>query len=398
MNNTTGMTPEAIGWFHYARQLQKQQLRKLTQQGTLASEISGLVHMLQCERGASNMWLSSEGRLYDAERRAGGALVDARLSAFYAALQPARESASSALCWRIASAVWYLAQLPALRAAVQGRAVDAQEATQRFSRIIRHLLNVVPQLNDTIDDPQIAGRMVALYSFMQGKELAGQERALGALGFARGQFNGELRQQLVDRIDGQQPCFDSFQALSGLPRALELLQGCEAGREIEQLRRIACTRQPSADEGAAAQRWFSLQTERLEQMRSLEEALIADLLSATRQLLERGEDDMPPLQWPEEECGDSLTLRLDKQLLPLVRQQAWELEQLSGQLASLQAAFEERKIIDKAKALLMSHQGMQEEQAWQALRKMAMDKNQRMVEIARALLTVKALLPDSSSN
>lgn len=53
MNNTTGMTPEAIGWFHYARQLQKQQLRKLTQQGTLASEISGLVHMLQCERGAS---------------------------------------------------------------------------------------------------------------------------------------------------------------------------------------------------------------------------------------------------------------------------------------------------------------------------------------------------------
>lgn len=82
MNNTTGMTPEAIGWFHYARQLQKQQLRKLTQQGTLASEISGLVHMLQCERGASNMWLSSEGRLYDAERRAGGALVDARLSAF----------------------------------------------------------------------------------------------------------------------------------------------------------------------------------------------------------------------------------------------------------------------------------------------------------------------------
>jgi AmiR/NasT family two-component response regulator len=34
---------------------------------------------------------------------------------------------------------------------------------------------------------------------------------------------------------------------------------------------------------------------------------------------------------------------------------------------------------------------MSEEQAWQ--RKMAMDKNQRMVEIARALLTVKALWP-----
>lgn len=41
----------------------------------------------------------------------------------------------------------------------------------------------------------------------------------------------------------------------------------------------------------------------------------------------------------------------------------------------------------------MFHQGMNEEQAWQALRKMAMDKNQRMVEIARALLMVKSLWP-----
>ena len=398
MNNTTGMTPEAISWFHYARQLQKQQLRQLTQQGALASEISGLVHLLQCERGASNMWLSSDGRLYDAECRVGGMRVEERLSGFHAALQPARDAASSALCWRIASAVWYLAQLPALRDAVQRREVDAQEATQRFNRIIRHVLNIVPQLNDSIDDPQIAGRMAALYSFMQGKELAGQERALGALGFARGEFSDELRQQLVDRIDSQQHCFESVQALSGLPRALESMQGCEAGREIEQLRRIACTRQPPADEGAAAQRWFSLQSERLERMRELEETLIADLLSATQRLLDCGEEEMPPQQWPEEETDDTLTLRLDKQLLPLVRQQAWELAQLSGQLASLKATLEERKIIDKAKALLMSHQGMHEEQAWQALRKMAMDKNQRMVDIARALLTVKALLPGSSSS
>ncbi len=40
-------------------------------------------------------------------------------------------------------------------------------------------------------------------SFMQGKELVGQERALGALGFTRGEFSDSLRQQLVDRIDGQ---------------------------------------------------------------------------------------------------------------------------------------------------------------------------------------------------
>lgn len=39
----------------------------------------------------------------------------------------------------------------------------------------------------------------------------------------------------------------------------------------------------------------------------------------------------------------------------------------------------------------MTHRQMNEEQAWHCLRKMAMDKNQRMVEIARALLAVKTL-------
>ena len=77
-----------------------------------------------------------------------------------------------------------------------------------YCRILRHLLSIVPQLNDSIDDPQIAGRFVALYSLMQGKELAGQERALGAIGFTQGYFDDGIRQRLVDRIDGQQACFE----------------------------------------------------------------------------------------------------------------------------------------------------------------------------------------------
>ncbi|HCB1501602.1 TPA: nitrate- and nitrite sensing domain-containing protein [Klebsiella michiganensis] len=389
MNNMAGNAPEAGDWFARARRLQRQQLHQLVQQGELASQISALVHMLQCERGASNIWLCSKGRLYAAECRAGSALVDEQLTLFYAALDPARSSASSALCWRIASALWYLTQLTVLRERVRGQKIAAEEATGQFSLIIRHLLNIVPQLNDSIDDPQIAGRMVALYSFMQGKELAGQERALGALGFARGQFSGELRQQLVDRIDGQQPCFDSFLALAHPPQTTLFAEQCQASLEIEQLRRIACTRQPPADDGETALRWFCTQTQRLEQLRGVEELLIVDLLNATDALLE--EEQAPPTDWQDADVSDSISHRLDKQLLPLVRQQAHELQQLSGQLASLKDALEERKLIEKAKSVLMTHQGMQEEQAWQALRKMAMDKNQRMVEIARALLTVKSL-------
>ncbi len=105
MNNTTGHAHDATAWLQLARRLQKQQLQQLSQLGELASQLSALVHMLQCERGASNIYLCSGGLLYTAECRAGGALVDERLALFYASLERARAVAGSALCWRIARAV-----------------------------------------------------------------------------------------------------------------------------------------------------------------------------------------------------------------------------------------------------------------------------------------------------
>ena len=103
MNNTTGHAHDATAWLQLARRLQKQQLQQLSQLGELASQLSALVHMLQCERGASNIYLCSGGLLYTAECRAGGALVDERLALFYASLERARAVAGSALCWRLTS-------------------------------------------------------------------------------------------------------------------------------------------------------------------------------------------------------------------------------------------------------------------------------------------------------
>lgn len=388
MINREDETPGAIEWFRYARQVQKEQLRQLAQQGQLVSQLSHIVHMLQCERGASNIWLCSQGRLYAAERRASAALVDEQTRKLLVRLLPEHLPTSGGLCQRIARAVWSLEQLPALRQKVMVCQMTPEAATDQFSRTIRHLLDIIPQLNDSIDEPMLAGRLVALYSFMQGKELVGQERALGAQGFAQGNFSDELRQRLVDRIDGQQPCFDSFLSLAPGPLKMLFLTECQAGIAVEQMRRIACTRQPSEDGGESALHWFTQQTQRLEPMRGLEELLIAELMSAVDELL-LGEDAPKPTF--DDPASDNLVLHLDRQLLPLVRQQARELEQLSGQLASLKDTLSERQIIDKAKSVLMTHRQMNEEQAWHCLRKMAMDKNQRMVEIARALLAVKSL-------
>ncbi|QLA66183.1 nitrate- and nitrite sensing domain-containing protein [Enterobacter pasteurii] len=389
MTLMAGSSPAAAEWFQRATLLRREQLGRLAALGVLVNGISRLAHMLQCERGASNVWLCSQGKLYVPECKASRGLVDENLTALHAELSAHFPVTGSGVCERIACALLSLDTLPLLRNGIDAQSITAPQAMDRYSRMLRQLLSIVPQLNDSIDDPQIAGRFVALYSLMQGKELVGQERALGAIGFTQGFFNDDTRQKLVDRIDGQQACFEIFLSHSHADVQDTFARHCEPDRETEQLRRVACTRQPSADNGDTALNWFSLQTSRLEHLRTLEEIVIADLMVAVDEAIQAS----GAAAMEGDERDDPIAPYPDKPLLTLVRQQAREIEQLSRQLASLRDTLEERKLIDKAKSILITHQNMSEEQAWTALRKMAMDKNQRMVDIARALLTVKNLWP-----
>ncbi|MBK4586270.1 transcriptional regulator, partial [Enterobacter hormaechei] len=79
MTIVAGSSPGATEWFQRARMLREEQLGRLAQLGALVNGISRLVHMLQCERGASNVWLCSQGKLYAPECKASRALVDENL-------------------------------------------------------------------------------------------------------------------------------------------------------------------------------------------------------------------------------------------------------------------------------------------------------------------------------
>ncbi|MDC6663084.1 nitrate- and nitrite sensing domain-containing protein, partial [Leclercia adecarboxylata] len=98
----------------------------------------------------------------------------------------ARPQAAARLLRRIA-AVWHaLDELGTLRQAIDTFAISADAATQAFNQLISGLLAIVFEAADTSADPDITRALVAIFHLMQGKELAGQERACGAFGFTHG--------------------------------------------------------------------------------------------------------------------------------------------------------------------------------------------------------------------
>ncbi|WP_171180314.1 ANTAR domain-containing response regulator [Ruegeria sp. HKCCD8929] len=68
------------------------------------------------------------------------------------------------------------------------------------------------------------------------------------------------------------------------------------------------------------------------------------------------------------------------------------LRQMRTELAETRRALEERKVIDRAKGLLMKAKGIQEDEAYALLRKTAMNQNRRVADVAEALVTASGLL------
>lgn len=67
-------------------------------------------------------------------------------------------------------------------------------------------------------------------------------------------------------------------------------------------------------------------------------------------------------------------------------------QRMRTELETTKRALEERKVLDRAKGLLMKARGISEEDAYALLRKTSMDQGKRVADVAQALVTAADLL------
>jgi response regulator NasT len=69
-----------------------------------------------------------------------------------------------------------------------------------------------------------------------------------------------------------------------------------------------------------------------------------------------------------------------------------QLQDLRAEVGDLKEALKARKVIEKAKGILMQRQGLTEEEAYRRLQKQSRDRNIPMVQLAEAILTAEEIL------
>ena len=426
----------ALGFLLAAKRCEIHGLEQLEVTSALVKGVSELIHMLQKERGVSNVFLVSRGARFAAQRgeRVAASLgVEAAVHDRFAHLDTdsGRMGGGVRLFSRIAHVLHGLNTLPALRQRIETQQIAAEDATRSYTELIAGLLAVVFEAADTAADPEISRALVALFNFMQGKELAGQERALGAAGFASGRFELADQHRLQNLIEAQERCFQIFAEFAE-PTLRAIWRNAESAPgigELERMRRLACTAPNGRVAADASDHWFECASTRIDTMRQVEDCATNALLQLceTKLAQARAElhdhkrfadtlsvpgargaapvavffDQAGSARGNEQAAGagmleaDGLGPRLGRSVLDLMQAQAQRLQTMSDELNTVRAALNERKLIERAKGLLMARRGMSEDEAYKLLRQTAMNQNRRLVEVAESTLALADLLrPD----
>lgn len=402
-------------------------LEHLLHLGRLVAVTSELVHALQQERGLSNLYVASSGergadRLEERTQKARETTERFHDCLAEIDAEGLCSPSASRLFSRIAYALKGLAELEAARAAIRALKVSPESIIEGYSEVINGLLTIVFEAADSAADPDISRALVCMFHLMQGKELAGQERAVGAAGFARGGFDEALSARLQQLIDGQERCLEIFAEFADAESAKRWrgAESREAMGPLERFRRMAfaSVRDGGADQ-SLSDTWFDLTTARIDALRDVEdhleqalEALCEEKIRSAREDLyhHRVELDALPEQagngafavffkLPDDlaQSGEPVDAgcagpQLGRSLVDLVQSQSRRLQEMSEQLREAQAALQERKTIEKAKGLIMTHRGMSEEEAYRFMRKLAMTQNKRLVDVARATIDLADML------
>ncbi|CAN7524885.1 nitrate- and nitrite sensing domain-containing protein [Acidovorax sp. LjRoot117] len=406
-----------------SKQLEIDAVRHLARRAELVDVIGQLIQGLQRERGASGVYLASRGqRFADVRRKMVDevVLLETRLREVFAEhVEPAQGATAKALSL-MAWALLGMESLPALRTQVERQAMSAHDSVAAYSHLIAGLIELVFHVADAAGLPSVSRLLVGLLHLVQAQEEAGQERALGALLYASGTGSEAHQQRVLHLIDAQERSLRIFAEFAdpALRTRWEQQQLSPSVAQLERLRRTLCVARPGAVlDSDLSDVWFDVCSERIDALWHLQVDLVKQLrddcaariqeaqqdLQDSKGLL-RGLRDNPPQrthavdrffdmalaptavpEQPGSAYGNEAASLLD-----LLQAQSARMSTMEAELDAARRTLNERKVIERAKGVLMARLGMNEEVAFRVLQKTSMDQNRRLLDVAEATLS----LPD----
>ncbi len=261
---------------------------QMAELGRLTEGVAGfsrLIHELQRERGASNVFVTSKGAQMGAEVAAQRKLTDEQRRTATGIMTQLRATAvSDQLRNVLAEAEAAVTALDRRRAEVDALSITAADSLAYFTQTITRLFAVTSEIGKVSIRGDVTTMTSAYIDVAHGKESAGLERATGAGGLAAGRFDIAAYRRVLSLAAAQETYFAMFEAAAS-PSQREFFRktlSSPASDDVARMREIVAKGGLSGEmTGIDAKSWFDATTARINLLKTVEDRLAADLATLT---------------------------------------------------------------------------------------------------------------------
>jgi methyl-accepting chemotaxis protein len=268
-------------WLNWAERIEMAELNALADG---IGKISRLVHELQRERGMSAVFLSSRGAQMRTELSGQRQRTDDERQAVSAVLKKFAALESRKIKEAVGYAETAVATLDGRRSDVDAQAIAVSDSSAYFTDMIAKLLDVTKSVANVSSRVDVSTALSAYLNLTQGKEHAGQERAMAAGGITVGRFDLPAYRKVLGQVTAQDIYLSAFVA-AAKPEQREFYERTLSGQVVASIKKM---RETIASGGLSGEMtgldgatWFNAATARIDMLKTVEDQVAADLLALT---------------------------------------------------------------------------------------------------------------------
>jgi len=272
----------------YEKHLVFSQMEALQKLADIAPDISGVVHELQKERGTSAVYIGSKGKRFAEDLPVQHSKTNTALNTLDAALKTFNAQAfGEPLNAKLDTALGALSELKAERDGVKDFKVSVPQMAKYYTGTIAKLLSIVEEMAVISTDAHVTKTITAYTSFLQAKERAGQERAMGGAGFGAGKFAPPVYRRMTELIAEQNVLlftFDIYASDTQRAALKNIVQGKDVD-EVNRMRKIAIdSLYTGTTEGVEGPHWYTTITHKIEKLKKVEDVISKELQAQAAQI------------------------------------------------------------------------------------------------------------------
>jgi len=260
------------------------QLQELSQ---LSVHASNYVHNTQSERGATAIYISSQGSRYSAELKAQRLRTNEKRTILLDFLKEFdAEGISAELNSNIQSALSIINTLDSRRAAIDSLDMSLADALKYYTGNNTAWLGIASMMSKISSNVDLAIMSTAYVNYLQSKERAGIERAVLAGAFTRDSF-GTSFPKFVSLVSAQENYTNVFLSLATANNKT-FYENTMTGMFIDKTSEMRATAMDKAVTGGfeiEASYWFEMQTGKINLLKKVEDFLAKDLENKADELI-----------------------------------------------------------------------------------------------------------------